>query len=99
MKRTVFLMVAIVWFGVVCVTARADEKSTIDLFNRWEQVWHEGRFDLVPGCVAEIYIRHDTKAGRAVTREAYPSWPAILPDRRWQACGDVAKDRDPVQRS
>ena len=65
------MMVAIALFGVVCVTARADEKPTIDLFNRWEQVWHEGRFDLVPSCVAETYIRHDAKADRAVTREAY----------------------------
>jgi hypothetical protein len=33
----------------------------VDLFNRWEQVWHEGKFDLVRGCVAETYIRRDQK--------------------------------------
>ena len=41
------------------------------LFDRWEQVWHEGRYDLVPGCVAENYIRHDEKGDRTVTRDAY----------------------------
>src|SRR5579875_617497 len=42
-----------------------------DLFDRWEQVWHEGRFDLVPSCVAETYIRHDPKGDRTVTQDAY----------------------------
>ena len=44
---------------------------TRDLFDRWERVWHEGRFDLVPGCVCERYIRHDETGDRIVTREAY----------------------------
>ena len=48
-----------------------EESKMIDLFNRWEQVWHEGKFDLVPGCVAETYIRHDQKGDRTVTRDAY----------------------------
>ena len=48
-----------------------DESVMINLFNRWEQVWHEGKFDLVPGCVAESYIRHDQKGDRTVTRDAY----------------------------
>lgn len=43
----------------------------IALFNRWEQVWNEGKFDLVPSCVAETYIRNDPKGNRTVTREAY----------------------------
>lgn len=43
----------------------------VGLFNRVEQVWHEGKFDLVRGCVAETYIRHDQKGDRTVTREAY----------------------------
>ncbi|SJZ40748.1 SnoaL-like domain-containing protein [Enhydrobacter aerosaccus] len=42
-----------------------------DLFDRWESVWHEGRFDLVPQCVAPHYIRHDEAGDRTVTREAY----------------------------
>ncbi|MBI2255034.1 MAG: nuclear transport factor 2 family protein [Proteobacteria bacterium] len=41
------------------------------LFDRWEQVWHEGRFDLVPSCVAPLYIRHDEAGSRVVTRDAY----------------------------
>ncbi len=42
-----------------------------DLFDRWESVWHEGRFDLVPDCVGPHYIRHDEAGDRTVTREAY----------------------------
>jgi hypothetical protein len=42
-----------------------------DLFDRWERVWHEGQYDLVPGCVAPNYIRHDEAGDRTVTREAY----------------------------
>ena len=42
-----------------------------DLFDRWERVWHEGQYDLVPGGVAENYIRHDEGGDRTVTREAY----------------------------
>ncbi|MDF1793301.1 MAG: nuclear transport factor 2 family protein [Thalassobaculaceae bacterium] len=42
-----------------------------DLFDRWELVWREGQFDLVPGCVAENYIRHEESGDRTVTRDAY----------------------------
>jgi hypothetical protein len=52
----------------------------IGLFNRWEQVWHEGRFDLVPDCVAPTYLRHDEAGDRVVTREAYAAELAAL---RW----------------
>lgn len=53
-------------------SSMSDQKITINLFNRWERVWHEGRFDLVPSCVADIYIRHDGQTGdRTVTRESY----------------------------
>ena len=48
-----------------------DESVLSDLFDRWEQVWHEGQFDLVPGCVGHHYIRHDESGDRTVTREAY----------------------------
>jgi len=41
------------------------------LFDRWERVWHEGRYELVPSCVAENHIRHDEKGDRTVTRDAY----------------------------
>lgn len=49
----------------------ADVSVLRDLFDRWEHVWHEGRFDLVPECVAPHYIRHDEAGDRTVTREAY----------------------------
>jgi hypothetical protein len=29
----------------------SDQSMMRDLFDRWEKVWHEGQFDLVPGCV------------------------------------------------
>jgi hypothetical protein len=42
-----------------------------DLFDRWERVWHERDYDLVPSCVGPTYIRHDEHGDRTVTREAY----------------------------
>ncbi|MGB6451478.1 MAG: nuclear transport factor 2 family protein [Steroidobacteraceae bacterium] len=49
----------------------SQETVARNLFDRWEQVWQEGKFDLVPSCVAETYIRHDQKGDRTVTRDAY----------------------------
>jgi hypothetical protein len=46
-------------------------ESVRDLFDRWERVWHEGQYDLIPTCVGSHYIRHDEKGDRTVTREAY----------------------------
>jgi hypothetical protein len=45
--------------------------ATGDLFDRWERVWHEGQYDLIPSCVGPNYIRHDENGDRTVTREAY----------------------------
>ncbi len=59
-----------------------DESVMIDLFNRWEQVWHEGKFDLVPSCVGETYIRHDQKGDRTVTRDAYAAEIAKIREER-----------------
>jgi hypothetical protein len=57
-----------------------------DLFDRWERVWHEGQYDLVPDCVEPHYIRHDEAGDRTVTREAYAMELAALrqdrPDMR-----------------
>jgi hypothetical protein len=44
-----------------------------DLFDRWERVWHEGHYNLIPDCVQSNYIRHDEAGDRTVTREAYAS--------------------------
>lgn len=49
-----------------------------DLFDRWEQVWHEGRYDLIADCVAPHYVRHDEAGDRVVTREAYAAELAKL---------------------
>src|ERR1700678_3702651 len=48
-----------------------DENTMRDLFDRWERVWHQSQYDLIPGCVEPIYIRHDQKGDRSVTREEY----------------------------
>jgi hypothetical protein len=48
----------------------SENTSLRELFDRWESVWHEARFDLVPECVGPHYIRHDEMGDRTVTREA-----------------------------
>src|SRR5271156_5380880 len=57
--------------GLARSSSMSDDLATRDLFDRWERVWHEGRYDLIPGCVGETYIRHDQKGDRTVTRDAY----------------------------
>ena len=48
------------------------EESVIrHLFDRWERVWHEGQYDLVAGCLAQVYIWHDESGTRRVTAEQY----------------------------
>jgi SnoaL-like domain len=49
----------------------SEESGMRDLFDRWERVWHEGQYDLIPSCVGQVYVRHDEKGDRTVTREAY----------------------------
>ena len=29
----------------------SDESVMRDLFDRWERVWHEGQYNLIPACV------------------------------------------------
>ena len=50
-----------------------DEFALVDLFDRWEQVWHEGKFDLVARCIGNQYTRHDESGDRTVARESYAS--------------------------
>ncbi len=47
------------------------EEMTRHLFDQWERVWHEGRYDLVPLCVAQVYLRHDESGTRSVTPVEY----------------------------
>jgi hypothetical protein len=49
----------------------SEESGMRDLFDRWERVWHEGQYDLIPSCVGRNYIRHDEKGDRTVTRDDY----------------------------
>ena len=48
----------------------SEESVARDLFDRWELVWHEGRYNLISDCVQANYIRHDEAGNRTVTREA-----------------------------
>jgi hypothetical protein len=52
-------------------SSMSEESVVRDLFDRWERVWHEGRYELVADCVAEIYTRHDESGTRRVTPEEY----------------------------
>jgi SnoaL-like protein len=45
--------------------------ETTDLFDRWELVWHEDRYDLVSSCVGPTYARHEAAGERTVTAESY----------------------------
>lgn len=56
---------------VIHPSTMKDNTRMIDLFNRWEKVWHEEQYDLIPDCVGENYIRHDQKGDRTVTRDEY----------------------------
>jgi hypothetical protein len=49
----------------------SEESVVRDLVDRWERVWHEGRYDLVAECVAQVYTRHDESGTRQVTPEEY----------------------------
>ena len=53
-----------------------------DLFDRWERVWHESQYDLIPSCVEPTYIRHDPKGNRTVTRDAYAAEIANIHQER-----------------
>jgi len=35
------------------INSMADETMMRELFDRWERVWHEGQYDLIPSCVAK----------------------------------------------
>lgn len=48
-----------------------ENSSTIELFDRWEKVWHNGQYDLISSCIADKYKRHDTKGDRVVTKKEY----------------------------
>jgi hypothetical protein len=60
----------------------SDEKTMRELFDRWEQVWHEGRHELIPSCVGSHYIRHDEQGDRTVTPERYAAELAAIRQER-----------------
>jgi hypothetical protein len=59
-----------------------NESAMRDLFDRWERVWHQGQYDLIPSCVGREYIRHDEKGDRTVTRDAYAAEIAAIHKER-----------------
>lgn len=59
-----------------------DNAMMCELFDRWERVWHEGQYDLIPACVGSHYIRHDEQGDRTVTREAYAAELAVIRQER-----------------
>ena len=63
-------------------SSMSEQKIKSDLFDRWEQVWHEGQFGLVPSCVGDHYIRHDESGDRTVTRDAYTAEIAKIRQER-----------------
>jgi SnoaL-like domain len=52
-------------------SSMSEETTLRDLFDRWERVWHEGRYDLISSCIGPTYIRHDEAGDRTVTLESY----------------------------
>lgn len=60
----------------------SDESAMSDLFSRWERVWHEGEYRLVPECVGPHYVRHDEAGDRTVTRDAYAAEIAQIRQER-----------------
>jgi hypothetical protein len=63
--------------------SEGDEETDVkDFFDRWERVWHEGQYDLVPDCAGLHYIRHDEAGNRTVTREAYAAEIAKIREAR-----------------
>ena len=63
-------------------SAVSEENTLRDLFDRWEQVWHEGQYYLIAQCVQPNYIRHDEQGDRTVTREAYAAEIAKMRQER-----------------
>jgi SnoaL-like domain len=60
----------------------SEESVTRDLFDRWELVWHEGRYDLVPSCVGPAYVRHEAAGDRTVNAESYGAELAKMKEAR-----------------
>jgi hypothetical protein len=60
----------------------SDEAVTRELFDRWQRVWVDGEFALVPSCVGETYLRHEQTGDRTVRREDYAAELAQLREDR-----------------
>jgi hypothetical protein len=69
----------------------SEETVLRGLFDRWERVWHEGRYELIPECVGPTYTRHDEAGDRTVTRDAYAAELARLLQPNSPDCGASAR--------
>ena len=77
----------------------SEEAMVRDLFDRWERVWNEGRYDLISDCVQPNYIRHDETGDRTVTREAYAAEIAMDATGVAEHAGRAAPRPRPRRRS
>ena len=57
------------------------------IFDRWEEIWHHGKLELVSETVGPSYVRHEPQGTRTVTPEEYREVIAAvrkrLPDVRF----------------
>ena len=62
-------------------------KEVRAIFDRWEEVWHHGKLELVSETVGPSYVRHEPQGTRTVTPEEYREEIAAsrkkLPDIRF----------------
>jgi len=57
--------------SIVC-RADSDAVAHVRVFQRWiQEVWHDGRVELVPELVGPTYVRHEAKGSRTVTAAQY----------------------------
>ena len=70
-----------------CIAARGAENIP-PLFARWiEDVWHQGRVELVPQIIGAQYVRHEGNKSRTVTPAEYAdeitATRRLIPDVRF----------------
>jgi hypothetical protein len=81
-RSACFIVLLTIWTAATGNSAMSEETTLRDLFDRWERVWHDGQYDLIPTCVGPNYIRHDEAGDRKVTREGYAAEIAKIREER-----------------
>ncbi len=57
-------------------------EAVCELFDNWERVWNERQLDLLPDCVAPVYIRNEEAGRRSVSPQQYADELATLQKNR-----------------